>query len=159
MIDGIDSKLREWAQSVAPKTEVVLDVPRASDEGLRIHLYLLDVENAVLSRREQPRPIELMLNYLVTVSGPDAAEAHRVFGTLLLAALSHPEYRAELRAADARLWAAFGVPPRPAFFFQCPLIVSNPVEIARVRHPPELRLTQKPRTDTPAVPRFVPKET
>jgi hypothetical protein len=140
MIDSIDKQLREWVRSIAKGVHVDLAAPQSTAKETAVSCYLLDVQNAVPGYRGHPRSFELSLRYLITVAGPNAEEAHRVFGNLIVAAMARADWQVEIRPLEPAFWAAFGVAPRPALFLRCPLGVSRPHRVQRVRHLAEVRL-------------------
>jgi len=141
MIDEIDRILGEWVGSVISDTDVLLSLPREAVKRRAVSFHLLEIANAVPSRRDQPRPLEVSLRYLVTTWAQTPDEAHHLLGELLFAALEKVDFQVELKPFAADMWAAFGVAPQPAFLLQVPLMRERPQVVKRVLERPEVRIS------------------
>lgn len=143
MIEDLDSQLQDWARSLAIGVDVRLEPPADSGGAMPcVHLYLLDLlpdaPGAAIGRTPA---MQIGLRYLVTTSGATPLESHRMLGTLVFAAMEHPEFKVELDPPAPAFWSALGVLPRPAFMLRVSLRqprkesragpVRNPVEVRR----------------------------
>lgn len=135
MFDQTDQELETWVRRVAPGAAVTLAPPANDSERATVGLYLIEVAPEA-GTSQAPRPLLVFLRYLVTVTGPDPAEAHHRLGELMFAALEHADWEVERAGIDPRLWAALGVLPRPAFALRVPVRRPRPQRTAPlVRHP------------------------
>jgi hypothetical protein len=140
MIDEIDRSLGEWVGSVVTDTDVLLSLPREGVKRPAVSFQLMEIVNAVPSRREQPRPLEVSLRYLVTTWAETPEAAHHLLGEVLFAAMETGDFQVELKPLGADMWAAFGVAPQPAFLLQVPLVKQRPQPVKRVLERPEVRV-------------------
>lgn len=139
MIERVDEELMEWVGGLLGDIEISLGAPEErSTAGVGIYLIdLLPSSPAHLTRRA---PLQVMLRYLFTTWAEKPLDAHRMLGTLLFAALSHPGFEVELEEVQAQVWQAFGVRPRPSFRIRIPLRVEREdLTSRRVGGPVELR--------------------
>lgn len=144
MIPRVDGELMEWVASVLPGVSVLGDAPAASLQSPCVNLYLYRLGSAPTLQQTRGASPAVTLHYLVTAHGDDAAETHRMLGSLLFDAMQHPDYVVDLDATDDAFWLAFGLAPRPAF------VLSAPLRLDRVPETP--RVTAYPRVNTvPAV--------
>jgi hypothetical protein len=141
MIDEIDRSLSEWAGSIVSGTDVLLGLPRDGAKGRAVSLHLMEIVSVPPSRREQPRPLEVGLRYLVTAWSEHPEEAHRLLGQLLFAAMEAGEFVVDLRPLEAGVWAALNVTPQPAFLLQVPLLKERHQVVKRVLHRPQVRIS------------------
>lgn len=140
MIESVDQKLIEWAGTLLGGTEISLGAPTQEDADV-VGIYLMDILPSSPARGTRRAPLQVMLRYLVTTGAQNPLNAHKMLGRLLFAAMEHPEYEVELAPVSARVWAAFGIMPRPSFMICLPLRferpdltkhkVSAPIEIRR----------------------------
>jgi hypothetical protein len=140
MIDDIDRSLSEWVGSIVVETDVLLGLPREDVKGRAVSLHLMEIVSLPPSRREQPRPLEVGLRYLVTAWSEKPEEAHRLLGQLLFAAMETGEFMVDLKPLEADAWAALKVAPQPAFFLQVPLAKERHQTVKRILHRPEVRI-------------------
>jgi hypothetical protein len=125
VIDEVDQQVTRWVEEVLPGVSVTLDGP-ATAATADVALHLFEVADLPPARGEEPPPLQVRLGYLVTTSGSDVALAHNRLGTLLFAALSHPDWGVRFVGDIAEFWSASGVPPRAGFILTVP--VRQPVE-------------------------------
>lgn len=126
MIDQVDQRLEQWIREVLDGVTVSLAAPGAEDSG--VGLYLLDVAPALPERRTA-RPVpKIILSYLITTFHNDPAEAHRMLGELIFAAMEHTEYDVAQEPIPTAIWTAFGAVPMPAFLLRVPLRRPRPEE-------------------------------
>lgn len=115
LIDEVDASLKAWAQNVAGQAEVSLGQP-SSRPGTGVNLYLLGMQGKPALRGGQgPPPVQVGLRYLVTTWSDAAEQAHRLLGELVLAAIADPDLDVDLEGLPPNAWAAFQLPPQPAF--------------------------------------------
>lgn len=145
MIDGVDQRLEQWASSVLATEGGPIEVrssppvDAAATPCVALHLLDLLPAPATASAARNP-PLQITLRYLVTTCAASAAQAHRMLGTLVFAAMEHPELEVELEPLPAGFWEAFGVAPRPSFLLRVPLRRERPEpKVERVRRPAEVR--------------------
>lgn len=141
MIDQIDRKLSEWVGSVVADTDVLLSLPREGVKRRAAAFHLMEILSAVPSRRDQPRPLEVSLRYLVTAWAETPEQAHHLLGELLFAAMETGDFQVELKPLAPDMWAAFGVAPQPAFLLQVPLVKERPHVVKRVLERPQVRIS------------------
>ena len=125
VIDEVDQQLSRWVDEVLPGASVTLDGPAADDDD--VGLYLFEMADLPPARGETRPPLQVRLGYLVTTSGTDVAVAHKRLGTLLFAALTHPDWDVRFPGDIAEFWTAVGMPPRAGFILSVPL--RQPVEL------------------------------
>lgn len=151
MIDTVDQRLKTWVGRVLPDAPVSLALPDANPTQRGVGLYLLELAPAPVLRTScatSRPPLRLVLCYLVTTHADSPENAHRLLGDLAFAALEESELEVELSPVPIEIWAALGVPPRPAFRLRVSLERERPVPaIPRVRMPLTTRAV-------PAVPLF-----
>jgi hypothetical protein len=126
VIDEVDQKLSRWVEDVLPGATVTLEGPAGAEDD--VGLYLFEMADLPPARGESRPPLQVRLGYLVTTSGADVALAHKRLGTLLFAALTHPDWDVRYPGDIAEFWKAVGEPPRAGFILNVPL--RQPVEIA-----------------------------
>jgi hypothetical protein len=119
-----------------------------SAEGFNMHLLSITPHAQATTRDERRTETQLVLRYLITswAQSRDAADA--LLCTLAIALLVHgatgPDGRSDIIVETApppvELWAALGVPPRPALLLALPLMYAEALESARrVTQPPIIR--------------------
>lgn len=136
MIDAIDSRLRDWVSSIVDGTATTFLAPCRDRKTAGVCLYLMELrEKRSPSTLARP-PLQIVLRYLVTAEAEDPLEAHRVLGDLAFAAMEHPDFQVALEPPGAATWAAFGVPPRPAFLLDVPLVKERKQPVARLVEEP-----------------------
>jgi len=126
VIDAVDEQLRSWAGAVLGDASFSLDPPKPSPEGRGASFYLLELGPAPPPRNTGRAPLQLALRYLVTTWAETPAAAHALLGELAFAAMEVPDALVDLAPLPPALWAALGVPPRPAFILQLPLRKERP---------------------------------
>ena len=124
MIDTVDDQLSRWVEEILPGVNVTFDGPAGATDD--VGLYLFEMADMPPARGEDRPPLQVRLGYLVTTSGTDVALAHRRLGTLLFAALTHPDWDVRFPGDIAEYWTAVGMPPRAGFILTVPL--RQPVE-------------------------------
>ncbi len=140
MLEQTDQQLQTWVTGVLGKVPISLSAPDEQTRG--VNLYLLDLLPTPPPSTQRITPLQFSVRYLVSTRDDDPATAHRQLGELVLAALADEEMEVDLEPVPAALWAAFGLPPRPAFFLR--LLVRQPrpePEVHYVRQPLRLRTT------------------
>lgn len=150
MIDRADRFVVNWAKGVLGGVRVSVDIPVSPPDESEVSLYLLELVHAPPARTVDRPPLQIALRYLVTSWAKNAEEAHRNLGKLLFAALGNEVSESgqteegrltftvamEVEPIPANLWAAFGVPPQPAFILRCLLSLERKrAAIAYVRWP------------------------
>lgn len=140
MIDEVDRRLEEWVAAVIQDTEVLLTIPGDAEGKRAVGVYLLDLLPAPPVRTERRLPLQLFLRYLITTAADAPEEAHRMLGSLVFAAMEHPDFAVELEPLPAEFWRAFATKPQPSFLLRVPLRFERPEpKVARVRRPIEVR--------------------
>jgi len=125
VIDEVDQKLADWVEEVLPGVSVTLDGPAGANDDVGLHLF--EMADLPPARGEKRPPLQVRLGYLVTTSGADVTLAHKRLGTLLFAALTHPDWDVRFPGDIAEFWSAVGMPPRAGFILTVPL--RQPVEV------------------------------
>lgn len=122
MIEQADTRLREWASTIAgPDAQVALRAPTNDEQGTGVSLFLMELVPHPPLRGERRTPLQLGLRYLVTGWAPDPVAEHRLLGALVLAALREEDLEVQLAPPAPELWRALGASPRPSFVLQVPL--------------------------------------
>ena len=121
MIDQVDDNLSNWVETVLGGLKPSLSAPSEANGTLAVNLYLLELVDDPLRRNTSRPPLQPSLRYLVTSSADEPKDAHRLLGTLLLAALDNPSYEVELEPVPQNTWSAFKIAPRPSFILRVPL--------------------------------------
>lgn len=129
MIDKTDRRLTTWVSDLLSGVPVSLDPPKAGG-GKTVSLYLIELVHATPDRGTRRPPFLMKLRYLVTPFAEDALEAHRMLGTLVVAALDNPEFEVEQEPIPVSLWSALDLPPRPAFVIRVPFKHERPEKLA-----------------------------
>jgi hypothetical protein len=132
VFDQTDRRLKEWVRAVLGDTAVSLDQPRDTSAESGVGLYLLEVIAAPAARGATRPPLRLELRYLVTTWAEEPEEAHRLLGTLLVAALEGSDFEVDLEPLPAATWAAFGAAPRPSFRLRVPFRHARPEPVTRI---------------------------
>lgn len=121
VIDEVDGRLKAWVETVLGQAPVTFAPPADARPEAGISLYLIELLAAPAGRAETHRTHELSLRYLVTAWADEPAEAHRLLGTLVFAAMEDAELEVEIEPLPAPQWLALGATPRPSFFLRAPL--------------------------------------
>lgn len=140
-ISTATAELVAWLSGAAGDA-VPVGPPRPDADPGRLSLWPLELRPARQTRGSGgPEPYRLTVRYLLTAGGPEALGA---LDRVLVAATAAPAGRAlALEAGDPALWAAFGVPPRPALLVDVPVQVTHVVQpAAPVLRPLRLRQLQ-----------------
>ena len=136
MIDQMDRRLREWAESVVEGVSFSLAPPASPQTGRGVSFYLLELVENAPARTTTPTPLQLSLRYLISSWAETPEEAHRLLGEIAFAAMENTEFAVELQPLNPAAWAALGVAPRPSFFLRVPLRKDRPQpSVKRVRAP------------------------
>lgn len=136
MIDQIAQRLQDWVAQALPETTVTIEPPRPSPGGQGVSLYLFELVDDPPLRGSQRAPLQAAARFLVTTWAGTTADALRLLGDLLFAALEKTEFQVELTPLPAAAWATFGLSPQPSFVLRVPLQWSRPQPpVKRVRHP------------------------
>jgi hypothetical protein len=129
-LDEVDQRLKAWVASVVGDVAVSLKAPTASATGSCIGLYLIEVLPGSQPHGGTAPPLTITLRYLVTACAPEPEAAHRLIGELLFAAMADTHFEVETAAPAPSIWAAFGMPPQPAFVLRTPLQRKRPQKVA-----------------------------
>lgn len=121
MIDKVDDNLSNWVETILGGLKPSLAAPTEANGTLVVNLYLLELVDDPLRRNTSRPPLQPALRYLVTSSAEEPKDAHRLLGTLLMAALNNPSYEVELEPVPHNTWSAFKIAPRPSFILRVPL--------------------------------------
>jgi hypothetical protein len=124
MIDEVDQQLSSWVEEVLPGVSVTFEGPATATHD--VGLYLFEMAELPPARGEARPPLQVRLGYLVTTSGGDVAQAHKRLGTLLFAALKHPDWEVRYPGDSTEVWRAVGEPPRAGFILS--VLLRQPVE-------------------------------
>jgi hypothetical protein len=136
MIDEVDQRLKAWVGHVVGDTPVSLAVPERGSLEQGVSLYLLELGAAPPARSGRRVPLQFSVCYLITVGAQTPERAHHLLGELVFSALEVPDFEVELAPVPLELWAALGVPPRPAFRLRLPVRRERAEpSIPRVRFP------------------------
>src|SRR5205085_8958814 len=119
MIDGVDSDLTAWVQTVVPGATVSLDAPGA-DDAADVNVYLVALEHMPPARGDARPPLQVGLHYLVTTGGKDIRQAHNRLGDLVFAAMQHEDFEVGFERGGG-FWGDSGLAPRPSFVLSMPL--------------------------------------
>jgi hypothetical protein len=142
MIEHIDEKLMAWVKTMMGDVEVSLDSPEEKNVDT-VGIYLINILPSSPAHVTRRAPLQVMLQYLITVWSKTSLAAHKMLGVLLFSAMEHPEFEVDLAEMPAQLWNAFDIKPRPAFTIRLPLRleridlttqrVVTPIEVQRTR--------------------------
>jgi hypothetical protein len=121
VIDQVDDNLSNWVETILGGLKPSLSAPTEANGTLAVNLYLLELVDDPLRRNTSRPPLQPALRYLVTSSAEEPKDAHRLLGTLLMAALNNPSYEVELEPVPHNTWSAFKIAPRPSFILRVPL--------------------------------------
>lgn len=142
MIEEVGRRLQDWAKGLLHDAEVSLAAPGTADGKRVVGVYLTDILPAARTSRARRLPLQASLRYLVTAWAERVEAEHQLLGSVLFAAMEHPEFEVELTPQSAEFWRAFGIAPRPSFMLRLPVQVQRPEPpIARIRHPVEVRFS------------------
>lgn len=111
---------------VLEDVEVSLEPPSDNEGREDISAYLFALRRAPALQGRQRAPLLLHLSYLVTASHGEPAVAHDHIGRLVVAALEHADFVADVEPIASDWWRSFGVLPRPAFVLRVPWRVDRP---------------------------------
>ena len=126
MIDQVDGRLEQWVGTILEGANVSLAAPAASETGRGVSVYLVELLRTPPPRGARRPPLQISLRYLVTAWAETSAEAHRMLGELVFAAMEQPELEVERDPVPVALWTALGVAPRPSFVLRVPLQLERP---------------------------------
>jgi hypothetical protein len=129
VIDHLDQQLTSWVDEVVPGATVTLDGPAAA-AAADVGLHLFELTDLPAARGGQRPPLQVQLGYLVTTGGDDVKRAHELLGSLLFAALQHPDYEVRFPGELSAYWTAAKVAPQPGFVLAVPLRQDIEVESA-----------------------------
>lgn len=129
MIDETDRRLVTWVNDLLSGVTVSLEPPKAAG-GKSVSLYLIGLVPSTPDRGTRRPPILVKLRYLVTPVADNIQEAHRMLGTLVIAALENPEFEVEQEQIPLSFWSALDIPPRPAFVIRVPFKHERPEKLA-----------------------------
>jgi hypothetical protein len=134
LIEQTQQGVEEWVHGVlGGDVPISLGVPGQAANKVKpagVGLYLFDVARPAPSHGNGRPPIQLSLQYLVTVFKQDIREANRDLLLLLMAAMDQTEYGLGDRSVSMELWEALKVAPRPAFTLVVPMMLERPERLA-----------------------------
>jgi len=142
VVDRIDDELLAWIKAQTD-ADVCLSPPGSRGDQDTVNVYLLRIERDPSPRdgRKKP-PLQLVLHYLVTTSGPNLAQAHRLLWDLIVSAAARSEtdgWEVDFRPLPDSTWAAFAVVPQPSLMLRIPVRHEwEQPKQPRVSQPPEL---------------------
>lgn len=113
LIQEADNRIREWAGSVVGEPIVTLGPPPKEPSGRGVYLYLSEIKVEPTQRGPRQSRLQVRLRYLITAWDEKPEEAHRLLGTLLEAAIDHPDFLLDWDTPAPEFWYALGVPPQP----------------------------------------------
>src|SRR6185312_16340743 len=119
-LDAVESRLVSgWIRPAAGEVAVAFGPPEAElvlEGAAGVHLTFLGITPAPAARAvsREPQSLLLFARYLVTVSGPNRAEADRLIVALGFAAIDHGTPEIEREGAAPELWLALRLTARPA---------------------------------------------
>jgi len=136
-VDELHARLLAWVQDVLGDVAVTLEPPASGLKPSRcIGLYLMGLAAAPRTRDARTPSLQLNLRYLVTAWGGDVLAMHNDLSDLAFSALEDAKFEVDFEPLPPTAWAAFGVPPRPAFMLLAPLRKARDVSVAQaVRSP------------------------
>jgi hypothetical protein len=138
MIEQVDERVKAWAVGVAGQVDVSMAPPAPGRQGTGVGLYLLGLQDRPpLRGQEGPLPLQIGLRYLVTTWSDTPERAHHLLGQLALAAMVDSEVEIEMEGLPVAAWAAFQLPPEPAFVLVAVLRQERPAppsKLARQLH-------------------------
>jgi hypothetical protein len=141
MFDETDRLLSDWISGDVDHVEVVIGAPTSSGSTPRVFLHLLNLLPAEPVAGPRLHPLQLRLEYLVCVDAPTVQEAHALLGRLAFNALQATHIQPVFRPIDGGLWQGLGIAPRPGFFIQAPVRLTDERQRApRVEAPPEVAI-------------------
>ncbi|MEO8286268.1 MAG: carboxypeptidase-like regulatory domain-containing protein [Chloroflexota bacterium] len=124
MIDAVDKQIMDWAAGIVgagDTASVTLGPPTAGGSGRGVSLYLMECVSDPPLRGIKRAPLQITLRYVVTTWAPDPADAHRLLGELIFAAMDNTGFEVDLTPLPPSTWLAFGVMPQPSFVLAIPL--------------------------------------
>lgn len=141
LIDSVDCQLVTWAKTHS--SVVLLERPANTSETLSVRIHLLCVRNEPAARSSvNELRLQVLLQYLITTSGPDSINEHKLLWDLIVSAVEQSRnvgWRLDFAPLSSSDWAAFGVVPQPSFILGVPVAHEwEQADVPRVRHPPEL---------------------
>ncbi|MCW5981086.1 MAG: hypothetical protein KIT09_23590 [Bryobacteraceae bacterium] len=113
MILEADNRVRDWAGSVLGEAIVTLGPPPKQPEGRGVYLYLSEIRVEPTQRNAWQSRLQARLRYIITAWDEKPEEAHRLLGTLLEAAIDHPDFLLDSDLPGPEFWRALGAPPQP----------------------------------------------
>lgn len=143
MINKVDQRLNEWVGTVIKDAKVSFAPPDSTNKEPLISVYLAGLRPSPPAPVESRRtPLQISLRYLISTWAETPEKSHEMLGTLVFAAMEHPEFEVELDPVPVEIWQAFGVPPCPSFMLRLPLILKrDEAPVPRIKWPPTIRDT------------------
>lgn len=135
MINQVSDSLFEWAKALSGVQQVSFQMPAQPEEDLTtVHIYLMEISDDARRHNTGRPPVQPSLRYLLTTSGKDIRNAHKLLYVLLYSALQNPDFEVEFDPVNSMLWTALQTPPRPAFIIRVPLTHEwPPISVPRVK--------------------------
>lgn len=141
LIDQIDNELIGWAQS--HDADAVLSPPMEASDRRVICMHLLRLLNEPTPRTTtRELKLQLVSQYLVTTSGPDPADSHRLLWEVIVSAVARSRvdgWRISFDPLSDAVWTSFQLPPQPCFVIGIPVSHEwDQPDLPQVMQPPEL---------------------
>ncbi len=134
VIDALDRRILEWISNLARPTGALLSSPSEMEGKQGVSLHLMELVTSPPPRGVHRPPLSISLRYLITAWLEDAAQAHRLLGELMFAAMEEKEFEVEPTPPPLTLWRAVGVRPRRPLMLKVQLSKPRPERAAvRVR--------------------------
>jgi hypothetical protein len=132
VIEHADVLVSEWAAAVTGSGVPVVLAPPSDDRtpATGVSVFLMELVSRPALRGERRTPLQLGLRYLVTTWAEDPLSAHRLLGSLVLAAMEVESFEVDLTPPSPLTWAALGAAPRPGFVLQVLLRMPRPHPVA-----------------------------
>jgi hypothetical protein len=117
-LEQVDDLLKDWVKNITKVSEVSFSLDGVKSAKASVNLYLLSLGSKPPARGTNPAPLQFLARYLVTTSGSDMVESHRLLGNLVFAALEDTRFDVDLQPISADTWLALKVLPQPAFVLE-----------------------------------------
>lgn len=139
MIEDVCGRVTDWAarNGGQDQDEVsVVDRPLTDEQGPAIVTWLFAIRPGPTVQDDGRPAYRARCRFLITAVDTHADRCHRSVGALLTAAMQHPTFEVEPDEPPLSLWAAAGMPPRPAFILRAEAVApAQRPSLPRVRSP------------------------